>query len=59
MKLKFILACLLALIFGSNVLADANDSLALDSELQSEQGSNSMTWPMLPGESLNDVAHMF
>ena len=59
MKLKFILACLLALIFGSNVLADANDSLALDSELQSEQASNSMTWPILPGESLNDVAHLF
>ena len=59
MKLKFILACLLALIFVSNVLADTNDSLVLDSELQSEQGSNSMTWPMLPGESLNDVAHMF
>ena len=59
MKLKLILACLLALIFGSNVLAETNDSLALDSELQSAQVSNSMTWPMLPGESLNDVARMF
>ena len=59
MKLKLILVCLLALIFGSNVLADTNDSLALDSELQSAQASNSMTWPMLPGESLNDVAHLF
>ena len=59
MKLKFILACLLALIFVSNVLADSNDSLVLDSDLQSEQASNSMTWPMLPGESLNEVAHLF
>lgn len=59
MKLKFILVCLLALIFGSNVLAETNDSLALDSELQSAQASNSMTWPMLPGENLNDVARMF
>ena len=59
MKLKFILVCLLALIFVSNVLAETNDSLALDSELQSAQASNSMTWPMLPGESLNGVAHMF
>ena len=59
MKLKFILVCLLALIFGSNVFAETNDSLALDSELQSAQASNSMTWPMLPGESLNGVAHMF
>ena len=59
MKLKCILACLLALIFVSNVLADTNDSLVLDSELQSDQASNSMTWPMLPGESLNDVAHLF
>ena len=59
MKLKFILVCLLALIFGNNVLAEANDSLALDSELQSAHASNSMTWPMLPGENLNDVARMF
>ena len=59
MKLKFILVCLLALIFGSNVLAETNDALALDSELQSAQASNSMTWPMLPGENLNDVARMF
>ena len=59
MKLKCILVCLLALIFGSNVLAETNDSLVLDSELQLAQANNSMTWPMLPGESLNDVAHMF
>ncbi len=59
MKLKLILVCLLALIFDSNVFAESNDSLALDSELQTSQESISMTWPMLPGESLNDVARMF
>jgi hypothetical protein len=59
MKLKLILVCLLALIIGSNALAETNDSLALDSDLQSAQDGNDMTWPMLPGENLNDVARMF
>ena len=59
MKQKLILVCLLALIFGSNALAETHDSLALDSALQSAPVSNSMTWPMLPGESLNDVARLF
>ena len=59
MKQKLILVCLLALIFGSNALAETHDSLALDSALQSAQVSNCMTWPMLPGESLSDVARMF
>jgi hypothetical protein len=59
MKLKLILVCLLALIIGGNALAETNDSLALDSDLQSAQEGNNMTWPMLPGESLNDVARMF
>ncbi len=59
MKLKLILVCLLALIIGGNALAETNDSLGLDSDLPSAQESNNMTWPMLPGESLNDVARMF
>ena len=59
MKLKLILVCLLALIFGGKVLAEANDSLTLDSDLQTVQVSNNMTWPMLPGESLNDVSRLF
>jgi hypothetical protein len=59
MKLKLILVCLLVLIIGGNVLAETNDSLALDSELQTTEASNNMTWPMLPGENLNDVARMF
>ena len=59
MKQKLISVCLLALIFGSNALAETHDSLALDSALQLAPVSNSMTWPMLPGESLNDVARLF
>jgi len=58
MKLKFILVCLFALIFSGNVLAETNNSLALDSELQTAEAS-SMIWPMLPGESLSDVARLF
>ena len=59
MKLKLILVCMLALIFGGNVWAQTADSLALENDLQSAQESNNMTWPMLPGESLNDVARLF
>jgi hypothetical protein len=59
MKLKLILVCLLVLIIGGNAFAETSDSLALDSDLQSAQESNNMTWPMLPGENLNDVARMF
>ena len=58
MKLKFILVCLFALIFSGNVLAETSNSLALDSEIQTVEAS-SMIWPMLPGESLNDVARLF
>ena len=59
MKLTLVLACLLALILGGNVLAQTADSQALDDDLQSVQESNSMIWPMLPGESLNEVARLF
>lgn len=51
------------LILGSNVVANTNDSLTLDDQLQGLQSSdldaNSMTWPMLPGESLNGIARLF
>ena len=40
----------------SSHVAIADDSLAFDSGLAS---ANSMTWPMLPGENLNDVARLF
>jgi hypothetical protein len=55
LKLNSTLVFLLALAFSSK-LAVADDALALDSE---RQDSKSMTWPMLPGESLNDVARLF
>ena len=61
MKLNFILVCFVALILSSlllssNVVAFANDSLTLDTELQD---ASSMTWPLLPGESINDIARLF
>ena len=59
MKLKLILVCMFVLTISGSVLAESSDSLALDSDLQTVQDSNNMTWPMLPGENLNDVARLF
>ncbi|MBC7755291.1 MAG: hypothetical protein H7Z20_01360 [Bdellovibrio sp.] len=59
MKLKLILVVMLGLVLSGNVWAETTDSLALDNDLQSAQESTSMTWPMLPGENLNDVACLF
>ena len=61
MKLNLNLVLLTALILSSLVLSSsivavADDALILDAELQD---TNSMTWPMLPGENLNDVARLF
>jgi hypothetical protein len=51
---------LLALAFGSSFMASADDMVPLDASMGSEQESaSSMTWPMLPGESVNDLARMF
>jgi hypothetical protein len=60
LKLNSTLVFLLALAISSHV-AIADDSLTLDSgALGSElENPNSMTWPMLPGENLNDVARLF
>lgn len=60
MKLNLTLVLLLALVFNSKVVI-SDDSLTLDSgALDSEQETpSSMTWPMLPGENLNDVARLF
>ena len=49
---------------SSNSLAISGDSPTLDNQLQdlsfqSSESPDSMTWPMLPGESLNDVARLF
>ncbi len=62
MKLKIILTILIALGIASHQVNAADDSagLALDSGLQSyEDTGSSMSWPVLPNESLNDVARMF
>ncbi len=56
LKLNLILVFLLALVLSHNIVAIADDALILDSGLAS---ANSMTWPMLPGENLNDVARLF
>ena len=60
MKLKFILVFLLVLNGGGKVLAETSNTLAIDSGLQTELTlANSQVWPVLPGESLNDVARLF
>jgi tetratricopeptide (TPR) repeat protein len=55
---------ILLLIFGSTIHANADDGMGMDMDLQSSEINDeaeklSMTWPMLPGESLNDTARMF
>ncbi len=47
---------LTSLLLSGRVAATGNDGLSLDAELED---ANSMTWPMLPGENLNDVARLF
>ena len=54
MKLNLNLVFLIAL--SISVAAIADDAIISDAELQD---ANSMTWPMLPGENLNDVARLF
>jgi predicted negative regulator of RcsB-dependent stress response len=49
---------------SSNSFAISGDLSAQDNQLQSlssqsVESTDSMTWPMLPGESLNDVARLF
>ena len=56
-SLMFLLALLLAgLVLSANVAAIGDNGLVLDAELQD---ANSMTWPMLPGENISDVARLF
>jgi len=47
---------LIVLALAAKVSANSNDSLVLDNDLAS---NDSMTWPMLPGESLNELAAKF
>lgn len=59
--------CLFALILQNLVFsaeATAEGGLSMGSGLQSTaseeaETSTSMAWPMLPGESINDIAHLF
>ncbi len=53
------LIVLLLLALASSFVASADDSLQLDAGLAGQETATSMTWPMLPGESLNDVAALF
>lgn len=46
------------MILGSSAVAAVNDAAAVDNPSQALD-ANSMTWPLLPGESLNDVARLF
>ena len=47
------------LALGSSFVASADDALQFDSSLAAQETATSMTWPMLPGESVNDVARLF
>ena len=47
------------LALGSSFVASADDALQFDSSLAAQETAASMTWPMLPGESLNDIAALF
>ncbi len=60
MKLKPFLSLLIALIFVGNV--GAVDGLINDSPLQnnaSDDTENTLSWPAIPGENLNDMAQAF
>lgn len=60
MKLKFILVLLLALNGSGKVLAETSNTLPIVNGLQTElTQANSQVWPVLPGESLNDIARLF
>ena len=63
MKLNLTLVSLLALILACSLAANAEDALEFDNTLTSQpaqtEPKNTMTWPMLPGESVNDLARMF
>lgn len=66
-KLKLIFVCLFALVLQSLAFspdAIAENGLSMDGGLQSADSEaaetpTSMAWPMLPGESINDIARLF
>jgi hypothetical protein len=52
---------MLVLAFGSSFIANADDALVLDKSTFNDEAAdaNSMAWPMLPGESVSDLARLF
>jgi hypothetical protein len=60
-KRIFALIGMLVLAFGSSYIANADDALVLDKSAFNDEAAdaNSMAWPMLPGESVNDLARLF
>jgi hypothetical protein len=60
-KRIFALIGMLVLTFGSSYIANAEDALVLDKSAFNDEAAdaNSMAWPMLPGESVNDLARLF
>lgn len=63
MKLNLTLVGVLALILAASLVASAEDALTNDSTLTSEQPQavqkDTMTWPMLPDESVSELARLF
>lgn len=57
-RVSFIIGTLM-LAFSSSFVASAADSLQFDANFAGQESANSMIWPMLPGESVNDVARLF
>ena len=47
------------LAFGSGYVVSADDTLQFDAGLTSPESADNITWPMLPGESIKDLARMF
>ncbi|MGQ0443276.1 MAG: hypothetical protein ACT4OH_07535, partial [Methylophilaceae bacterium] len=56
MKLNSILVCLMTFALADKVSANTDDLLNLETGAESK---DSMVWPMLPGESLNELAAKF
>ncbi len=72
MKLTLTITAFFGLVHTSELLAepatDPNNAMVMDNQLQgvelsptslTPQDENSMSWPMLPGENLNEVARLF
>jgi hypothetical protein len=54
----FFIGTMMLVLVGS-LPAIADNTLQFDADLAGQETASSMTWPMLPGESVNDVARLF